>query len=153
MQRFFGRLLKPPGGNTMAIGKALAEAKRDYVFGHGGNDALDRKTVTEYNLYGVPWGFIYYPSPTTGTATRATAGSKERAYSLSSGPVTPAAQAGVYSRAFTVDIASYTAETETQDGIVYDLLSVEGGDLAMAAGEPINPTSRPSLWRCPLAAP
>jgi hypothetical protein len=139
IQRFFGQLLKPPGGNAMAVGKAMAEAKRDYVFGHGGNNALDRKTVTEFNLYGVPWGFIYYPNPATGAAARAFAGAEGRAFTVSSGPVIPAAQAGIYSRDFTVDIASYNAGTEAQGGIVYDLLSVPGGDLAIADGAPILP--------------
>ena len=25
-------------------------------------DALDRKTVTEFNVYGVPWSFLFYPN-------------------------------------------------------------------------------------------
>ncbi|MCK4450059.1 MAG: hypothetical protein KAX26_05665, partial [Anaerolineae bacterium] len=137
MQRFFGQLLKPPGGNSMAIGKAMAEAKSDYVFGFGGHDARDRKTVTEFNVYGVPWTFIYYPSG--GATAQATAGSEERAFATLAGPVAPAAEAGVYSRNFVVDIAAYTAETEVQDDITYDILSVEGGDLAIADGAPILP--------------
>ena len=157
IQRFFGQLLKPPGGNAMAIGKAMAEAKRDYVFGHGGSDALDRKTVTEFNLYGVPWSFIYYPSPTSGAAVPAagaavpaSAGPTDRAFAASGGPITPAAQAGVYSRNFSIDIASYNAGTENQDGIVYDILSVEGGHLAIADGAPILPYVEPFSLTLPF---
>jgi len=137
MQRFFSQLLKPPGINSMTIGSALARAKRDYVFGYGKDDALDRKTVTEYNVYGVPWNFIYYASG--GTTAQAAAGPEERAFATLSGPVAPAAEAGVYSRNFVVDVAAYTAGTETQDGIVYDLLSIEGGNLAIADGAPVLP--------------
>jgi len=137
MQRFFDRLLMPPGGNSMAIGKAMAEAKSGYVFGFGGNDALDRKTVTEFNVYGVPWTFIFYPGG--GAAALAAAEPEERAFTTRRGPVVGVADAGVYSRTFEIDIAAYTAATETQDGIIYDLLSIEGGDLAIADGAPILP--------------
>jgi hypothetical protein len=141
IQRFFGQLLKPPGGNGMAIGKAMAEAKRDYVFGHGSSDALDRKTVTEFNLYGVPWAFVYYPTPTTATGLAA-AVPEARAFTATGGPVVAAAQLGVYSRNFVFDLAGYDTEVKTVGGIAYDLLSVEGGDLAIADGVPILPYVR-----------
>ena len=148
MQRFFGQLVKPPGGNSMTIGKGLAEAKRDYVFGQGSNNALDRKTVTEYNIYGVPWAFVYYPSPSA--TALAAAETEERAFTIADGPVAAAASAGTYSRNFTVDIAGYTAETETQGGIVYNLLSVQGGELAIAADAPILPYVRAYTLTLPL---
>jgi hypothetical protein len=151
IQRFFGQLLKPPGGNSMAIGKAMAEAKRDYVFGFGKSDALDRKTVTEFNVYGVPWTFIYYPSG--GATAQATAGPEDRAFATLAGPVAPAAEAGVYSRNFVVDIAAYTAETEVQDDITYDILSVEGGDLAIADGAPILPYIQGYTLTLPFSSP
>lgn len=137
MQHFFHRLLLPPGGNAMAIGKAMAEAKSDYVFAFGGNDALDRKTVTEFNLYGVPWSFIYYPS--TSLAAQATQRAEPQAFTARSGQVMRVTDSGVYSRTFEVDIMTYTIATETQAGIVYDLFSVDGGRLAIADDAPILP--------------
>lgn len=148
IQRFFGQLVKPPGGNSMTIGKAMAEAKRDYVFGHGGNNALDRKTVTEFNVYGVPWTFVCYPSPTTTVLVAAE--TEERAFTITDGPMAAAASVGTYSRNFTVDIAGYTAGTETQGGIVYDLLSIVGGELAIADGAPILPYVRAYTLPLPL---
>jgi len=150
IQRFFGQLLKPPGGNAMAIGKAMAEAKRDYVFGHGGSNALDRKTVTEFNLYGVPWAFIYYPSPSS--TALATDESDARAFTVHGRPAAATAQAGVYSRNFVVDITGYTAGTDSQGGIVYDLLSVEGGTLAIADGAPILPYVRAFTLTLPFGS-
>jgi len=136
IQRFFSRLLMPAGDNSMSIGKAMAEAKSSYVFGFGGKDALDRKTVTEFNVYGVPWTFIFYPG---GGAGAAASEPEERAFTTLSGPVVRAAEKSIYSRTFEVDIDSYKVATETQDDIKYDLFSIEGGDLAIADGTPILP--------------
>ena len=138
IQRFLGQLLLPSGGNSMAIGKAMAEAKSDYVFGFGSDDALDRKTVTEFNIYGVPWTFIYYPGGGT-TAQQDVARQEEQAFSTQQGPVVGAAGEGVYSRTFEIDISDFITETETQDSIVYDIISIEGGELAIAGGAPILP--------------
>ena len=120
----------------MTIGKAMAEAKSNYVFGYGGNDDLDRKTVTEFNLYGVPWTFIYYPGG--GTGAQAAGEIEERAFSTRSGAIVGAG-ASVYSRNIQVDIASYVVTTETQDSVDYDIFSVEGGGVAVADGAPILP--------------
>lgn len=135
IQHFFNRLVIPSGSNSMAIGKAMAEAKNDYVFGFGSNDALDRKTVTEFNLYGVPWSFLFYPS----TESTALAAPQLQAWSTVSGPVRHAVEAGVYSRTFEVTIPSYEVATESQGGVDYDLFSIVGGDVAIADGAPILP--------------
>jgi hypothetical protein len=135
IQRFFGQLLMPSGGNSMALGAALAKAKSGYVFGYGGDDSLDRKTVTEFNLYGVPWTFIYYPSATTATATGETG---KQSFAAEAGAIA-LVDDGVYSRMFEVGIDSYDVATETQDDTDYDLFSIEGGDIAIADGAPILP--------------
>jgi hypothetical protein len=137
MQDFFGRLVMPPGGNSMTVGKALAEAKSGYVFGFGGNDALDRKTVTEFNLYGVPWTFVYYPNG--GTATQTAAHQQhDQVFTTQPGPVESTVE-GVYTRSFEVNIEAFSAGTETQGNIVYDLISIEGGEIAIAENAPILP--------------
>ena len=127
----------------MTIGKAMAEAKKDYVFGFGGNDSLDRKTVTEFNIYGVPWTFIYYPGG--GTAQQgqpqrvAPTVLEERAFTTLSGSPERVGATAAYSRTFEVDIASYQVATETMDSIAYHILTVEGGGLALEDGYPILP--------------
>jgi hypothetical protein len=137
MQHFFGRLTAPGGGNSMAVGAALARAKRDYVFGYGSNDALDRKTVTEFNLYGVPWTFVYYPGAQA--AAQAAAEPEERGYTISVEPAVRAAQTETYTRTLSVEIDGYKVGQEKQGGIVYDLFSIKGGDLAVSDGAPILP--------------
>lgn len=142
MQGFFGQLLKPAGKNSMTVGRALAEAKRDYVFGYGRKDHLDRKTVTEFNLYGVPWTYVYYPgagATSSATTAESRVQAEPRAFAASGREVEAAAQADAYSRNFAVDFAGYSAPTETEGGVTYDLLSIEGGDLAIADGAPILP--------------
>jgi hypothetical protein len=139
MQEFFIKLLAPPGSNSMALGKALSEAKRDYVFGFGSNDALDRKTVTEFNLYGVPWSFVFYPNAAQGLAEEAAEGEKAKAFETLSGAIGTLGDEPVYTQTFSVKIADYQVQTEAQDSIQYHLFSVQGGDSAVAPGIPILP--------------
>ncbi len=138
MQRFFKYLLTPGGSNSMAIGGALSKAKRDYTFGYGSDDALDRKTVTEFNLFGVPWAFVYYPE----AMAAVDAGLEEtadRAFSSSAGPVVKADQEATYTQTFEVNIDGYEVGKEEQEGVMYDLFSVKGGSVAAAPGTPILP--------------
>jgi hypothetical protein len=137
IQHFFNRLVLPPGGNSMVIGKALAEAKTDYVFGFGTNDALDRKTVTEFNLYGVPWTFVFYPGVAAAEPTAVQP--QLRAWTTAYGPVESPAVAGVYARNVEVTISGYDVASENQGGVEYDLFSIPGGDTAIADGAPILP--------------
>ncbi|NIO09766.1 MAG: hypothetical protein GTO40_17890 [Deltaproteobacteria bacterium] len=143
MQRFFGNLLMPVGSNSMTIGGALARAKRDFTFGYGNRDALDRKTVTEFNLYGVPWAFVFYPDANTAEALRAqdlrAVAVAEQGFTTVSGPVVRGTEEGVYSQTFDVEIEPYTMGTEIQNGVEYHLFSIEGGDVAVAPDTPILP--------------
>jgi hypothetical protein len=125
----------------MAIGGALSKAKRDYTFGYGSNDAIDRKTVTEFNLFGVPWAFIYYPNEmaSAGLLQEETV---ERAFIASAGSVTKADEEGTYTQTFEINIESYEVDKEEQEGILYDLFSVKGGSVAAAPGTPILPYVR-----------
>lgn len=144
IQGVFIKLLAPPGSNSMALGKALSEAKRDYTFGFGNDgaiDALDRKTVTEFNLYGVPWSFVFYPNALKGLAeAEAEAGEAvEKGFETLAGSIAPAADESVFTQTFDVKIADYSVKTEVQNQIEYDLFSVQGGDTAVAPGTPILP--------------
>jgi len=140
MQRFFINLTSPSGSNSMTLGKALSEAKRDYVFGFGNDyaiDALDRKTVTEFNLFGVPWAFIFYPHPAPAETTLDEAG--ETAFESSLGEILPGKDEGVYTQTIDVDVSRYQVQKEKQDSVEYELFSVEGGGIAIAPGLPILP--------------
>jgi hypothetical protein len=142
IQRFFGNLLAPAGSNSMTIGKAMAEAKRDYTFGFGANDALDRKTVTEFNVYGVPWSFLFYPNALEEATEVAgivkTDAAVEPVYTTRVAPAAAVAE-GVYSKTFEIVVDGYAVDEEVEDGIVYELFSIKGGDVAVAPGDPILP--------------
>lgn len=142
MEGFFGKLLSPPGSNSMAIGKALADAKRDHTFGFGSVDALDRKTVTEFNLFGVPWAFMFYPVAMAGSVPAGAVKTEVQAFSTLAGEVVAGLEESVYSQTFDVVIEGYSVQTEVQDDIKYSLFSVKGGDTAVSPGTPILPYLR-----------
>jgi len=136
LQLFFRKLTLPGGVNSMAIGKALADAKNDYVFGFGGDDSLDRKTVAEFQLYGLPWTCLLYPAGTgsSPSATNSASLVPELRTSASTGPkvsVERGAVTGVspnvYQQTFAVTVPNPTVAQETQGGVAYDIISVPGG--------------------------
>ncbi|GAB4281275.1 MAG: hypothetical protein Kow0092_36650 [Deferrisomatales bacterium] len=145
IQRFFEDLLAPGGSNSLAIGRALAKAKGEYTFGFGTNDALDRKTVTEFNLFGVPWAFLLYPGA-AGAAEAEALAPPQAAFRVAAQPPSAAAEPGVYTSVFQVDVERYDVQVEEQGGIEYDLLSIPGGDTAVEPGAPVLPfLAGPSL--------
>ncbi len=128
IQRFFGELLEPASTRSQTIGEAMRIAKGDYV----GTGDTDRKTLTEFTVYGIPWQIISYPGGTGGAlATRSAA---PAAFTLRRSQVVQVAAAS-YSQTFTVDIAGYTV---TQDQ-GYDIISVSGGSLNFSDGYPALP--------------
>jgi len=134
IQGVFRKLTLPGGGNSMAMGKALADAKYDYVFGIGGDDSLDRKTVIEFQLYGAPWAYLLYP----GGGGMAQAETEEPpAVVAERGPVVQASAA--YQQTFTVNVPSYSVAHESQGGIVYDIFSVPGAMTDLSPGYPRLP--------------
>lgn len=149
-------LVTPSGSESMPIGKAVRKAKEDYDFpyiskGAQQERAEGQKIVVEYNLYGVPWAFIHYPT-TSVAATPAAGELDEHAFTTSDGPVERTAENKVYSRTFAVDVESYDVGTETQGDTTYDLFSIEGGDMAFPDDAPILPyVSAYRLWLPPGA--
>jgi hypothetical protein len=135
IQIFFRKLTWPGGSGSMAVGKALAEAKYDYVFGIGVNDSLDRKTVTEFQLYGAPWADLSYPG---GGGVAQAEAAQTQAVVAERGPVVQAS-AAVYHQDFTVNVPSYSVAHESQGGIVYDIFSVPGGMTDLSPGYPRLP--------------
>ena len=129
IQRFFGELLEPANTRTETIGEAMRIAKNDYI----GTGDTDRKTLTEFTVYGIPWQTISYPGGGGGAALAAKAAAPA-AFILCRGKVAQVA-AGTYSQIFTVDIADY-AVTQDQG---YDILSVSGGGMDFSDGYPVLP--------------
>jgi hypothetical protein len=136
MQHFFDEFL-PVGSQSLPIGEALRQAKDNYVFGYGSKDSLDRKTVTEFTLYGVPWQRLDYPGGAL------TAAAEERTAS----PLVVTTQAGPvvqaddfrYTRTITVEVTSYEATQVSIDSITYDILSIPGEGMAIAPDLPMLP--------------
>jgi hypothetical protein len=129
IQRFFGKLLKPSSTRTQTIGEAMRTAKQDY----DGTGNEDRKTLTEYVLYGIPWQTIQYPAGGVG-AVPEVAAATSAAFTLGRGQVVQAA-ASSYSQTFTIDIANYAVAQDQG----YDILSVSGGSLNFSDGYPVLP--------------
>ena len=48
--------------NSYNLGTGIRSAKINYPFGISNNTNLDKKTVTEFNLFGIPWQILNYPS-------------------------------------------------------------------------------------------
>lgn len=148
IQLFFRKLTLPGGGNSMAIGKALADTKNDYVFGMGGDDGLDHKTVIEYQLYGAPWTYLLYP------------GGGSAALGVNEGAPTPAAERGsvvqasstVYQQTFTVNVPPYGLAYESQGGIAYAIFSVPGGLADLSPGYPRLPYMQGFTLTLPFSA-
>jgi hypothetical protein len=143
IQRFFLNLTAPAGSNSMSFGKALSEAKQDYTFGLVANrDALDRKTVTEFNLYGVPWSFIFYPE----AMERSFAGAPET--ENLPGEIRAAGDEGIYTQTVEFAVPDYQVQQENQNGIDYDIFSIKGADTAISPDTPILPFIK--LFSLPL---
>ncbi|HRU53918.1 MAG TPA: C25 family cysteine peptidase [Candidatus Sumerlaeia bacterium] len=61
LQIIFWRMFAEMGTQTYPIGDAIKYAKTHWTFGIGNDANLDKKTVTEYNLFGIPWQRMKYP--------------------------------------------------------------------------------------------
>lgn len=140
IQRYFDNLLMPGGSNSMTIGKALAEAKQDYTFGFGSKDALDRKTVTEFQLYGVPWSFLFYPDAAAaeGLVESKSDAAAAKGYTVAALDI-QAQETAVYKRTIDITLPEYRIDVEEQNSIKYALFSIKGGEVAVSPDQPILP--------------
>jgi hypothetical protein len=136
-QIYFDELLSTPplilSFTSNSIGSALKEAKENYISPAGGWDSLDNKTVTEFNLYGVPWAFYRYPRlwiqviPDLPSLIDVTVGT-----------VAPW-DVESYKRSYIVDLGLHDIEAMTYDDVTYDLFTVQGGLQAIGDGNPVLP--------------
>ena len=145
IQRFFLNLTAPAGSNSMTLGKALAEAKDNFTFGLDSNDALDRKTVTEFNLYGVPWAFIFYHQPVMAAESSRT---EQLLPETLPGTVTSKGDDRTYTRTVEFSLPDFEVQHEVQDHEVYDLLRFKGSDTAISPDAPVLPFVK--LFSLPL---
>jgi len=116
--------------NTHTLGTAIRKAKDYYPFGVGSKDYYDKKTVTEYNLFGVPWQIQRYPyyiaaskPPAAQRKSEMPAPlAKEMKLMLAPHKVTKLAS-NTYQQQFIVDIASW--EAKTMEG--FDIIEIPDG--------------------------
>jgi len=160
LQHFFDEFL-PAGTASRTIGDALLRARDVYPFGQynpgtsaTNGDALDRKTVTEFNLYGVPWQRLDYPGGMQQAAVNepiAALGSQRSAVRVEAGNIVQA-ETNRYTRTLTVNIADYTVAQVESGGVTYDVLSIPGGDKAIAPALPLLPYVRGYTLTLPISA-
>jgi hypothetical protein len=96
-------------------------------------EAWERKTVTEYVVYGVPWQRINYPGGASAALQEA-----ER-----QGPAAVSRQLSEIQRtgpaSFTQDVVLDIAEYQASKIEDFDLLSIPGGELGYSDGHPLVP--------------
>ncbi len=158
LQHFFDEFLKS-GTESRTIGDALRRAKAVYPFGQYNpgtsatdGDALDRKTVTEFNLYGVPWQRLDYPGGMSAVSGQPSAiGRQPSAVRVDVGNIVQA-DTYRYTRTITVDIAGYSTTQVITGGVTYDVLSIVGGDMAVAPNLPMLPYVKGYTLTLPISA-
>ena len=161
LQQFFAEFLKT-GTESRTIGDALRRAKDDYTFGQynpgttaSDGNALDRKTVTEFNLYGVPWQRLDYPGGMQQSAVSdqpsAMDGGPRSVVSIDAGAIVQA-DTYRYTRTITVDIGTYDVGQVITGGVTYEVLSIAGGGMAVAPNLPMLPYVQGYTLTLPISA-
>ncbi len=110
--------------------------------------------MTEFNLYGVPWQRLDYPGGMQQAAVNeplAALGSQRSAVRVEAGNIAPA-ETNRYTRTITVDIAGYEATQVVTGGVIYDVLSIPGGDKAIAPALPLLPYVKGYTLTLPISA-
>jgi len=142
MQYFINKAFKNTG-ESHKIGLALRAAKvfyNDYVPGGNNWGAEDRKTVTEYILYGVPWSRISYPqgdSTSSSYASRFTSAASEDNLTISiSDPI--GMGNNTFKRIIDVNVSGYQVHKED----VYDIFTISGTSLSFNTMKPVLPVAK-----------
>ncbi|MBN2393206.1 MAG: exo-alpha-sialidase [Anaerolineae bacterium] len=152
LQHFFDEFL-PAGSESRTIGHALSRAKDTYVFGFGSDNGLDRKTVTEFNLYGVPWQRLDYPGGMQAAVSHqlSAVSLQPTAVRVDAGNIVQA-DTYRYTRTITVDIGTPDVTQVMTGGVTYDILSIAGGELALAPDVPMLPYVKGYTLTLPISA-
>lgn len=128
-------------GSSYTLGTGVRNAKNYYPFGIGSDNNLDRKTVTEFNLFGVPWQILNYPSG---------GGGKSRAQETKDAMPKPLAlekmlmrlprkvakmSAEIYEQQFIVDTPSWDSDTLES----FDIINIPAGVQQYIPDDPLLP--------------
>ncbi|MBN1902147.1 hypothetical protein JW926_12555 [Candidatus Sumerlaeota bacterium] len=128
--------------SSYTLGSAIRYAKNNYPFGIGNCTNLDKKTVTEYNLFGVPWQVLDYPGSGGGSKSLLSqsddkmpkALALEKKLMLSPRKVTKLA-AGAYIQQFYVDTTSWQVE-DLED---FQIINIPEGEQLYIPETPLLP--------------
>ena len=131
LQIYFAELLSRSGPRSQTMGEAMRQAKIDYT----GTGNRDRKTLTEYVVYGIPWQTIAYPTPLA-MSELSDEGMIADSIDVQTGLIIKNQQVkSEYSQTVNVNIGEYEV---TQQG-EFDIINVEGGTLVYEDGYPVLP--------------
>lgn len=128
IQRFFSELLEPDGNLSQSMAESLRIAKGNYA----GLGPTDLKTLTEFNLYGVPWQRLAYPETAISNALQQV--SSPGAYVIQKGIIEQVDEE-TFTQDFSVDFTGYTVSQS--DG--FDFISLDGGAQRLIQGMPVLP--------------
>lgn len=141
---------------SSTLGYAVRQGKINYPFGVGNNNGLDKKTVTEFNLFGVPWQRLSYPGQ-LGTAAAGVdtpprvkpeigAGrARERAILMSPRRSIKALGANQYQQTFNIK----TASTSVGEVGGFDVVEIPGGEQQYIFDAPLLPGVTPNSIALP----
>ncbi|MCB2153240.1 DUF11 domain-containing protein [bacterium] len=126
------------GYQSRTLGYALQRGKINFPFGVGNNTQLDRKTVTEFNLFGIPWQNLDYPG---GPSRAKTAENfmpdslkRERQLMIKPRRITRVAD-NVYQQTFNVQTPSW----QQQDFEGFDTITIADGQQQAIPDAPLLP--------------
>jgi len=132
------------GSQSRTLGYALQQARINFPFGLGSNTGLDRKTVTEFNLFGVPWQNLDYPGGIGGADQYETARlleksmpaplKRERKLMLAPRRVVKLSS-NIYQQSFTVETSSWKAE----DFEGFKIIDIPDGGQQLIPDAPVLP--------------
>lgn len=127
---------------SYTLGSAIKFAKNNYPFGIGNNTNLDKKTVTEFNLFGVPWQVLTYPGSGGGLKALASQSKEQLPKALAmeknlmrSPRKVQKMAAGTYIQQFSVDTASW----QVDDLESFQIINFPEGQQKYIPGAPLLP--------------
>ncbi|HPB31756.1 MAG TPA: hypothetical protein PLB62_09910, partial [Candidatus Sumerlaeota bacterium] len=129
---------------SKTLGYALQMGRINFPFGIGSNVGLDRKTVTEFNLFGIPWQRMEYPGTSRGGSrddeqrdfekAMPAPLKAERDLMLKPRKVVKLAQ-DTYQQSFTVKTSSW-ADKEFEK---FQIIEIPGGEQQLVPDTPVLP--------------
>lgn len=132
------------GSKSKTLGYALQRGKMNFPFGVGNNTNLDRKTVNEFNLFGVPWQILDYPGGSGGNSMQEKMHlvekfapaplKKEKILMISPRKISKLAD-DVYEQSFMVETSSWNIK----DFEGFSIIDIPGGEQQFIQNAPVLP--------------